>query len=116
MLRTLLIAVILLGIAAPGCSPLNASTAIREAEVALVKAEEQGAPEHAKYEYWMAREYLRKAKLTEGYSEFQIATQYATRSQGYANQAVKSARDNREKLKIIEQNKKLRANPAGATP
>ena len=86
-----------------GCAPLNASTAIREAEAHMEKARTAGADKAAPYEYYLARAYLIKAKRTEGYSEFGIAEQYGLQAKDYALKAISEARENMARQKILNQ-------------
>lgn len=86
-----------------GCAPLNASTAIREAEAHMDKARAAGADKAAPYEYFLARAYLIKAKRTEGYSEFGIAEQYGLQAKDYALKAMSEARENLLRQKILNE-------------
>ena len=91
-----------------GCAPMNASSAIREAETQLDGAQKARADKYAPYLYFMAHSYLEKAKLTEGYSEFGAAEQYGLRAKDLAAKASTEARENRLRQKILNQRLKQR--------
>lgn len=102
-------AISLLGLvvfATPGCAPLNASTAIGEAESAEDQAKLAMAHRNAPYEFYMAKAYLHKAKKTDGYSEYNISEIYAKRARGLYAKAVQQARENVMRLKVLQQRTK----------
>ena len=92
----------------PACSPMVSSSAIREASTQLEVAERNRADKYAPYLYYMAHSFLFKAKLTEGYSEFGAAEQYALRAKDLASRASVEARENRLRQKILNQRLKQR--------
>ena len=92
----------LLLLGAVGCAPLNASTAISEAESAQEQAKTAGAHKNAPYEYFMARAYLIKAKRADGYSEFNIAQVFGNRSRELFVKSVMQARENLMRLKVLQ--------------
>ena len=92
----------------PACAPLSTSSAVREAEAQVFKAKKEGAAKYAKYEYYSAVYYLRKAKLTEGYSEFGVAQQYSTRAKEMAMKAQTEAKENRLREQILKKRLKQR--------
>jgi len=93
-------------LATPGCAPLNAATAISEAESAEEQAKIARAHQNAPYEYYMARSYLIKAKKADGYSEFNIAEVYGNRARELFTKSVAQSRENVMKLKILQQRTK----------
>lgn len=107
-LRKVMMAALFAG-ALGACAPLATSTAVREAEVEVKKAEEAGAgailpdavaAQTAPYLYWQAHAMLIKAKQTEGYSEFEQARLYAVRAKDYAIQSVQALiRERAERVK-----------------
>lgn len=109
--RSLGVVAALLGLLS-ACAPLNASTAIREAETHMDQARRQNADTYAPYEYYSALAYLTKAKKTEGYSEFGIAEQYGVKAKELAIKALAQARDNRMKQKLLKE----RTQTPGAQP
>ena len=96
----------LLCVAGSGCAPLNASTAISEAESAQEQAKSSGAHKNAPYEYFMARAYLVKAKRADGYSEFNIAQVYGSRARELFIKSVMQARENLMRLKVLQKRTK----------
>ena len=91
-LRAGLVFVSLLGFA--GCGPITATTAIAKATVAVEAAEGANAEKYAVYEFLSAREYLRKAKEEEGYSDFQAAIDLAKAALDFAEKARELAMSN----------------------
>lgn len=74
------------------CGPTQSTIRINEAEVAFEKAQLTKADEAAPYEYHSARLYLHKAKEEWGYSDFEAALDYATRSKEMAEKATRMAK------------------------
>ena len=114
MLRTVPVTVLLLlvvgfGLLAGGCAPMTSSSAIHNAESALEAAEKEDAPRHARYTYWLARAYLRKAKLADGYSEFRGAEQFAIEAREIAVKAVADAKQSKLNQKILEERMRRKA-------
>ena len=87
---------------------MASTSAIREASTQLEVAERNRADKYAPYSYYMAHSFLHKAKLTEGYSEFGAAEEYARRAKDLANRAAVEARENRLRQKILNQRLKQR--------
>lgn len=71
-----------------GCTAAKASIQIVNAEQSLTRAETQGAPDIAAYEFTMAKLYLEKAQEEAGYSEFRIADALARQSAEWSDRAV----------------------------
>ena len=70
-----------------GCGPISATVALSEAEDALAAAREVDAATYAVYEFRRAELHLAKARLEEGYSEFQDAINLAKESKAFAEDA-----------------------------
>jgi len=77
-----------------GCGPITSTTAIAKATVAVEAAEGANAENYAIYEYLSAREYLRKAREEEGYSDFQAAIDLAKKAREFAEMARELAMSN----------------------
>lgn len=107
-LRTWALLACMLGTFAPACSPMASTSAIREASAQLEVAEQSRADKYAPYLYYSAKHFLTKAKLTEGYSEFGAAEEYARRAKDLANRSAVEARENRLRQKILNQRLKQR--------
>lgn len=93
MHRTLLI---LLALSAPllgGCAAGRASYFLLDAQRKLDAAAAEGAEKRAAYEYTMAREFLRKAKEENGYSDFGATESLSRRSIEYAAAAYERSSD-----------------------
>jgi len=73
---------------AAGCTAAKASIQLVNAEQALTRAESQGAPDGAPYEYVMARRYLEKAQEEVGFNEYRIADALARQSAEWSDRAV----------------------------
>lgn len=106
--RPVVLLALLAGLAA-GCGPVAATQAIGAAEEALAAAETERAQRLAPYPYWMARSYLGKAKLTEGYSEFVAAERFALQAADYAKRASDEAREQKMRQEILDQRLRRRA-------
>ncbi|RAL22127.1 hypothetical protein DL240_09740 [Lujinxingia litoralis] len=76
-----------------GCGPVQATSRISQAEVALERARVADANIHAPYEYTSASHYLYKAKEEWGYSQFEAAYDYATQARRAAETALINARE-----------------------
>lgn len=81
-------------IGSAGCGPITSTTAIAKATVAVEAAGGASADKYAVYEYMSAREYLRKAKEEEGYSDFQAAVDLAKMAREFAEKARELAMSN----------------------
>jgi hypothetical protein len=69
-----------------GCGPTRSTALIMDAEVELEAARTADAPKLAPYEYTAAAAYLKKAREEQGYSDFEVAIDFAEK-------AVKNARE-----------------------
>ena len=102
---------LLLALSASGCGPVVASTAVGRAEAAIKKAEKVKAHELAPYSYWLADSYLRKAKLTEGYSEFAASERFANQAAHFAEECVEEAEREKDRLKLRDMRTRGRVVP-----
>ena len=73
------------------CGPIISTVKIVDAEIAIREAKQFSADEHAKYEYNMAIEYLKKAQEENAFAEFWGAEKFAHRSYDMAVQARKKS-------------------------
>ena len=86
-----------------GCGPVGTSTAVHEAEEAIHKVVAARAHEMAPYPYHLALQYLEKAKLTEGYAEYEAAKEFAIQAGQYAQACVEEAQRERLRQNILQQ-------------
>src|SRR5512132_2803934 len=85
------VAAALLALAAAGCGPTQSTALIIDADVQLQAAKSADAPQLAPYEYTAAEAYLQKAREEQGYSDFEVAIDFAQKSVDYATQAKNRA-------------------------
>lgn len=76
-----------------GCGPVQSTTRISNAEVALERARINDAHLHSPYEYYRAQNYLHKAKEEWGYSNFEAARDYAVEARRSAIAAIDNTRE-----------------------
>lgn len=88
-----LLAALLLGAVASGCTAARASYFVLDAERKFQTAVEAGAEERAVYEITLAREYLWKAKEEVNSSDFGAAEQLCKKSVTWSNQALELSED-----------------------
>jgi hypothetical protein len=72
---------------APGCVPVFYVANVISASSGVHAAEEQGAPEWAPYQYWLAHEYLDKAAEEANEGNYMDATRFAERATDLSRQA-----------------------------
>jgi hypothetical protein len=84
---TRLLSVLFLVGAASGCGPMRATTFLLDADVALQAARTAGADQYAPYEFTSAQLYLLKAREEVGYSDYQVALDFAAKASKFANEA-----------------------------
>lgn len=89
------------------CGPIQSTSYLIDAQVALEAARTAQANKLAPYEWTAANLYLHKAREEVGYSEFEQAVTYAAKASKFAN----SARD--VAMKAV---RKDEPNAAGANP
>ena len=86
-------AAVAIAFAAVGCGPIQSTTRLGEAAVALERARVAEADRKAPYEYYSARFYLYKAEEEWSYSDFNAALDYATEARRAAEAAILKAKE-----------------------
>lgn len=84
---TRLVALLTLVVTASACGPIQSTAYLLDADVALEAAKTAGAEKYAPYEYTAARLYLLKAREEVGYSDFEVAVDFAQKASKFANEA-----------------------------
>lgn len=84
---TRLLPILLLVGAGAACGPVRSTAYLLDADVALQAAKTAGAETYAPYEYTSAQLYLFKAREEVGYSDYQVAVEFATKASKFANEA-----------------------------
>ncbi len=94
-------AALLVGLALASCGPVQSTAYLLDAEVQIqaartagaemAAARAAGAEVHAPYEYTSAKAYLHKAREEVGYSDFEVAVDFAQKASRYANEAKEKA-------------------------
>jgi hypothetical protein len=74
-----------------GCGPIQSTSYLLDAEVQIEAARTAGAERLAPYEFTSANLYFIKAKDKVGYSEYEIAVDYARKASKFANEARRQA-------------------------
>ena len=88
---TRLLAVLVLGVTLAGCGPLQSTAYLLDAEVQIEAARTAGADKYAPYEWTAANLYIHKSREEVGYSDFEVAVDYAQKASKYANEAREKA-------------------------
>ena len=83
----------LISLLAPGCGPTQSTVGISSAESSLEQARVHDAETYSPYEYHQAVHYLYKAKYHWGYSNFEVASDYARLARRAADAAQDNARE-----------------------
>jgi len=78
-----------------GCGPLTATSAIDDAERALVRARAADADRYAGYETTLAELYLAKAREQQAYAQYGDARALASDAQRFANAASRKVAEPR---------------------
>ncbi len=99
------------GLISPACGPIAASSAVGEAEESLAAAQLARAHRLAPYTFWLSASYLNKAKLLEGYSEFEQAEEYAELAAEFASKATEEANEESLRQRVLQE--RIRANQGG---
>lgn len=86
-------ALIALALFATACGPIQSTTRLGQASVALERARVVEADRKAPYEYYSARFYLHKAEEEWSYSDFNAALDYATEAKRAAEAAILKAKE-----------------------
>ncbi len=74
-----------------GCGPLQSTAYLLDADVQLEAARTAQADKYAPYEWTAANLYLHKAREEVGYSDFEIALDFAQKASKFANEARQRA-------------------------
>ena len=82
---------LLVGLAVAGCGPVQSTAYLLDAEVQIAAARTAGAERYAPYEWTAANLYIHKAREEVGYSDFEIAVDFAQKAARYANEAKDKA-------------------------
>lgn len=77
--------------AVSACGPVQSTAYLLDADVALEAARTAGADKYAPYEFTSARLYLVKAREEVGYSDFEVAVDFAKKASRFANEAREKA-------------------------
>lgn len=72
---------------AAACGPVQSTAYLLDAEVQLEAARTAGAEKYAPYEWTAAKLYLHKAQEEVGYSDFEVAVDFAKKASKFANDA-----------------------------
>lgn len=92
LVKHLLLAFVLVAAAVgSGCGPIQSTSYLLDAEVAIQSAKTAGADKYAPYEYTSATLYIHKAREEVGYSDFEVAVNFAQKASRYANEAREKA-------------------------
>ena len=104
-----------------GCGPIQATQRVSEAEVAVMQARMAGSDSTAPYEFFVATEFLYKAKEEWGYSDFEASLHYATVAKRSAEEALRKTEEDpwmgspAAKEDILDTEPKGKADPDGAS-
>jgi hypothetical protein len=104
-----------------GCGPIQATQRVSEAEVALMQATMAGSETTAPYEFFIAKEFLHKAKEEWGYSDFEASLHYAVVAKRSAEEAIRKTAEDpwmgspATKADILDTDPKGKADPDGAS-
>ncbi len=101
--RCLTMVIIVGALAWTGCGPIQAMSAVGDAEEAIEAAQVAEAHQYARYEYWMAILYLDKAKRVDGRAEYAAAESFAEESAKYAAEAVEAAGKEKMRQQVMQQ-------------
>ncbi|HYX93095.1 MAG TPA: DUF4398 domain-containing protein [Myxococcaceae bacterium] len=84
---TRLLPVLVLVGAASACGPIRSTSYLIDADVALQAARTAGADQYAPFEFTSAQLYLLKAREEVGYSDYEVALDFAKKASKFANEA-----------------------------
>ncbi len=73
------------------CGPIQSTAFLLDADVALESAKTAGAEKLAPYEFTAAKLYLHKAREEVGYSDFDVAVDFARKAARFAKEAREKA-------------------------
>lgn len=91
-------AVLVIGLVAAGCGPIEYSAVILDAHAAMAEAREADAHIHAPYEYYYAKEHIQKSREEAGYADYQASAQFGRTAEEYAMKARDIARNRRREM------------------
>jgi hypothetical protein len=77
--------------AVAGCGPVQSTSSLIDADVAVEAARAAGAPASATYEFTAAEAYLHEARVMAGRAQYEAAADFAKKSTEYASTAKKKA-------------------------
>ena len=89
MKRPFALALLLGALAA--CGPVQSTSYLLDAQVQLEAARTAGADKNAPYPWTLSNLYLREARVETGYSNYDVALQYAKKASQFARQAKADA-------------------------
>lgn len=89
--QLLVSSVLVAAVVVSGCGPIQSTSYLLDAEVAIQSAKTAGADKYAPYEYTSALLYIHKAREEVGYSDFEVAVNFAQKASRYANEAREKA-------------------------
>src|SRR4051794_32745451 len=69
------------------CGPIQSTAYLLDADVALEAARTARAEQYSPYEFTAAKLYLLKAREEVGYSDFEVAVDFAKKARKFANEA-----------------------------
>jgi hypothetical protein len=93
LIRGLLVGAVALSALAvsAGCGPTQSTALIIDADVQLQAARTADAPKLSPYEFTAAEAYLHKAREEQGYSDFEVAIDFADKASKFAREAKEKA-------------------------
>jgi hypothetical protein len=91
-------AVVLALVTLGACGPVEYTAVILDASEAVAEAREADAHMHAPYEYYYAKEHIRKAREEAGYADYQVAIELGRTAEQFAVKARDIARSRRREL------------------
>lgn len=87
----MLVAAMLLPLAEVACGPVQSTAFLIDAEVQLEAARTAGAAKYSPFEWTSAKLYLHQARVETGYSNYDVALEYAHKASDYARKAKQEA-------------------------
>jgi hypothetical protein len=78
---------LLTALALAGCGPIHSTALLLDAEVQLQAAKTAGADQYAPYEWTAANLYIKKAREEVGYSDYEVAVDFAQKAARFAKEA-----------------------------
>ena len=78
-------------VVALACGPVQSTAYLLDAEVQIEAARTAGAEKYAPYEWTAANLYIHKAREEVGFSDFEVALDFAQKASRFANEAKEKA-------------------------